>query len=76
MATKITVANLEATPLEKGLYTALLTLPDRNTPPMEADATYQGCLPFCELHSRSFAVGSTGAYDLEIAHMCCAISGF
>ena len=25
-------------------YTALLTLPDRNMPPMEADAAYQGCL--------------------------------
>ena len=37
-------------------YTALLTLP------------YQGCLPSCELHSRSLAVGGTGACDLEIAH--------
>ena len=40
-------------------YTALLTLPDRNMPPMEADAAYQGCLPSCELHSRSLTVGRT-----------------
>ena len=36
-------------------------------PPMEADAAYQGCLPSCELHSRSLAIGRTGACDLEIA---------
>ena len=28
--------------------------------PMEADAAYQGCLPSCELHSRSLAVRHTG----------------
>ena len=39
-------------------------------PPMEADAAYQGCLKSCELHSRSLAVGRTGACDLEIAHTC------
>ena len=51
-------------------HTALLALPDRNMPPMEVDAAYQGCLPSCELHSRSFTVGRTGAgtYDLEIVH--------
>ena len=38
---------------------------------MEVDATYHGCLPSCELHSRSLAVGRTGAHaDLEIAHTC------
>ena len=31
-------------------YTALLTLPDRNMPPIEADAGYHCCLPSCELH--------------------------
>ena len=36
---------------------------------MEADAAYQGCLPSCELHSRSIAVGRTDACDLEIAHV-------
>ena len=36
---------------------------------MEADAAYQGCLPSCELHNRSLAVGHTGTRDLEIAHM-------
>ena len=42
-------------------HTTLLTLPDRSMPPiaMEADAVHQGCLPFCELHSRSLAVGRT-----------------
>ena len=29
-------------------------------PPMEVDAAYQGCLPSCELHSRSLTVGRTG----------------
>ena len=29
---------------------------------------YQGCLPSCELHSRSLAVERTVACDLEIAH--------
>ena len=37
---------------------------------MEADAAYQRCLKSCELHSRSLAVGRTGACDLEIAHTC------
>ena len=50
-------------------YKALLTLPDRSMPPMEVDAAYQGCLPCCELHSRSLAIGRTGACNLEIAHM-------
>ena len=36
---------------------------------MEADAAYQGCLPSCELHSRSLAVRRTCASDLEIVHM-------
>ena len=27
---------------------------------MEVDAAYQGCLPSCELHSRSLTVGRTG----------------
>ena len=46
-------------------YTALLILPDRNMPPMEADATYQGCLPSCELHmhSRSLTVRRTGKVE-------------
>ena len=38
---------------------------------MEADAAYQGCLPSCELHSRSLTVGRTGTRDLEIAHTLC-----
>ena len=37
-------------------YIALLTLPDRSMPPMEADTVYEGCLPSCELHSRLFTV--------------------
>ena len=37
---------------------------------MKPDATYQECLPSCELHSRSLAVGHTGASDLEIVHTC------
>ena len=49
-------------------YTALLTLPDRSRPPIEADTAYQECLPSCELHSRSLAVGGRGACNLEIAH--------
>ena len=49
-------------------YTALLTLPDRSRPPIEADTAYQECLPSCELHSRSLAVGRTGTCNLEIAH--------
>ena len=32
-------------------YTVLLTLPDRNVPPIKADTAYQKCLPSCELHS-------------------------
>ena len=38
-------------------------------PLMEVDATYQGCLPSCELHSRSLSVGHTGTCDPEIAHV-------
>ena len=74
-------------------HTALLTLPDRSMPPiaMEADAVHQGCLLFCELHSRSLAVGCTaiqllahailrlrtrGLRNLGIAQMCYAILGF
>ena len=41
---------------------------------MEADAAYQGCLPSCELHSRSLDVGRTDACDLEIAYTCYVIS--
>ena len=42
-------------------HTALLTLPDCNMPLIEAaDAAYQGCLPSCELHSRSLIVEHTG----------------
>ena len=48
-------------------------LVDRNMPPMEADAAYQGCLPSCELHSRSLDVGRTDACDLEIAYTCYVI---
>ena len=72
-------------------HTALLTLPDHSMSPiaMEADAIHQGCLPFCELHSRLLAVGRTaiqpqahailrlrtrGLRNLEIAQMCYAIS--
>ena len=41
-------------------YTALLTLSDRNMSLIEADTSYQGCLPSCKLHSRSLAVKHTG----------------
>ena len=40
-------------------YTALLTLPGLDMPPMEANNTFQGCLPSYELHrhdSRSLTV--------------------
>ena len=74
-------------------HTTLLTLPDRSMPPiaMEADAVHQGCLLFCELHSRLLAVGRTaiqllahailrlrtrGLRNLGIAQMCYAILGF
>ena len=62
-----------------------ITLPDRN---MEAGAGYQGCLPSCELqiHSRRSVSGGLAKWkfvdcacklrDLEIAHVCYAISGF
>ena len=61
---------------------ALLTLPDCNMPPMEADAAYQGCLPLFELHSRSltvrlsskFADCACKSHNLEIAHVCYTIS--
>ena len=43
-------------------------------PPMEADTAYQGCLTSFKLHSRALAVGRTGAYDLEIAHVVYAFS--
>ena len=68
-------------------YTALLILPDRNMPPMEADTTYQGCLPSCKLHmhSRSLTVRCTSEVEsLYITHSnhkilrlhtCYAISG-
>ena len=55
-------------------YTALLTLPNCNMPPMEADSAYQGCPTSCKLHSRSIAVGRIGTCDLEIAHTCYTIS--
>ena len=42
-------------------------------PPMEADTTYQRCLPSCELHSRSLDVGRTDTCDLEIAYTCYVI---
>ena len=53
-------------------HTALLTLPDRSMPPiaMEADTVYQGCLPSWKLHSRSLAVGRTGACDLIRLRTC------
>ena len=41
-------------------YIALLTLPDRSMPPMEANAAYQGCLPSCKLNNRSLTVRLTG----------------
>ena len=53
-------------------YTALLILPDCNMPPMEADTTYQGCLPSCKLHmySRSLTVRRTSKVEsLYIAHL-------
>ena len=52
-------------------YTALLILPDCNMPPMEADTTYQSCLPSCKLHmhSRSLPVRCTSKVEsLYIAH--------
>ena len=60
-----------------------ITLPDRN---MEAGAGYQGCLPSCELHIHSrrslsgvpakwkFVDCASKLRDLEIAHVCYAIS--
>ena len=39
-------------------------------PPMEADAAYQGCLPSCELHSRSLAVGRTG----KVRRLCTCVT--
>ena len=42
------------------LRTQPTTFPDRNMPPMQADVSYQGCLPSCKLHSRSLTVGHTG----------------
>ena len=53
-------------------YTALLILPDCNMPPMEADATYQSCLPSCKLHmhSRSLTVRCTSKVEsLYIARL-------
>ena len=65
-------------------YTALLTLLDCSMPPIEADTAYQGCLPTCELHSRSSLSGiqvhailrlrTRGLCNLQIAHMCYVIS--
>ena len=48
-----------------------ITLPDCSMPPMEADTTYQGCLPSCKLHmhSRSLTVRCTSKVErLYIAH--------
>ena len=39
-------------------------------PPVEADTAYQGCLAFCELHSRSLAVGCTGVQAHAILRLC------
>ena len=51
------------------------TVPDCNMLPMEADHTYQGCLPFCDLHNKSLTVRQTGkVQSLYIAHANCAIS--
>ena len=59
MAYKLTVANYDwQASFKRDLllcHYSLLTLLDRNMPPMEAE-----CLPSCELHSRSLAVGRTG----------------
>ena len=55
-------------------------LPDRNIPPMEEDTAYQGCIPSCELHSRSHSLSGLQAKfvdctcDLGIEHTCYAIS--
>ena len=70
-------------------HTALLTLPDRSMPPMEADTAYQGCLPVSytvdhslfgiQVHAR---LRTHGLRNLEIVHtshnpeIACAISGF
>ena len=61
-------------------HTALLTLPDRRMPPMEADAAYQGCLPASYTVDHSLLVVQVHVIlrlrniwftqcDLEIAHM-------
>ena len=76
MAYKLTVANYDRQDFERDLLlcgcpsTHSIAQICLNMPPMEADAAYQGCLKSCELHSRSLAVGRTGACDLEIAHTC------
>ena len=59
-------------------HIALPTLPDRSMPPMEAYTTYQGCLPSCELHSRSLAVGRSWdcAHMLRNPEIAYTISGF
>ena len=50
---------------------------------MEVDAAYHGCLPSCELHSTSLAVGRTvacGSWDcahvLRNPEIACSVSGF
>ena len=53
-------------------HIALLTLPDHSMPPMETDATYQGCLPASYTVDHSL-FGVHGTCNLEIAHMCYAI---
>ena len=50
-------------------YIGLLTLPDPSILPMETDATYQGCLPSCELHSRSLNVGLQAKFKVRRMRM-------
>ena len=47
-------------------YTALLTLPDHNMPPMKADDAYQGYLPCCELHSHDSRPLTVRRYSMKV----------
>ena len=48
-------------------------LQDPNMPPMEADATYQGCLPFCELHRHDSRFLTVRRYSIKVrVHTRCS----
>ena len=56
-------------------YTALITLPDHSMPPMEADTTYQGCLPSSEIHSKSHSLSGVHSKFIDCAHVVIMQSG-